>query len=242
MSLRKFKKFLAQMKKKTPLRAQVFARGDEASSSRSDRNSSSRATTSNASSSSGVDSARSLPLKIIPDERTNSLIVVADIEMTTKVRALAEQLDSSVDLSGGRFYVYRLKHADAEELSEIVNQLISGASDSDSGSTATRGSSLSRSAQGSNRSRSSATTSATSRLADALRRRRLLGDTSGQDSGKVQFEGEVSIAPDPATNSVIINASRTDYLRVKELIDEARRAATASTGRSNDPRSFTFEK
>lgn len=36
----------------------------------------------------------------------------------------------------------------------------------------------------------------------------------------MNFEGEVSVAADAATNSLVINASRTDYMKVKELIDE----------------------
>ena len=52
---------------------------------------------------------RTLPLKVIPDERTNSLLVVADNETTAKVAALVEKLDSPIDLSGGRFYVYNLR-------------------------------------------------------------------------------------------------------------------------------------
>jgi hypothetical protein len=39
-----------------------------------------------------------------------------------------------------------------------------------------------------------------------------------QSEGKVSFEGEVSIAPDPSTNSLIINAARPDYLKIKEVI------------------------
>lgn len=166
-----------------------------------------------------VEGSRTLPLKVIPDERTNSLIVVADEDSTAKVRALVEQLDSQVDLSGGRFFVYRLKHADAEALAEILGKLISGSE----GSTTpggTTGSSLTRSSRA---SASDATASVSQRVAAALQRRRALatgGQTNAAGGDRVNLEGEVSIAPDPATNSLVINASRGDYLRIKELIDE----------------------
>lgn len=42
----------------------------------------------------------------------------------------------------------------------------------------------------------------------------------GTDPSKVNFEGEVSVAPDPSTNSLIISSSRTDYLRLKQVIDQ----------------------
>src|SRR5206468_439716 len=93
---------------------------------------------------------RKLPLKVIPDERTNSLIIVADQEMTAKVRALAEQLDSPLDRSGGRFYVYRLKHADAEELAGILSALISGGTYEGNKNKKETGSSLRRSSRQNN--------------------------------------------------------------------------------------------
>ncbi len=165
-------------------------------------------------------SRRSLPLKIIPDERTNSLIVVADEAMTLRVQALAEQLDSEVDRSSGRFWVYRLQHADAEELSEILNNLISGAESSDTNSSATQGSSISRS-----RSSQSSTGNQRAQLARVLQRsRNLLRGRSAtaseqEDGGRVTLEGEVSIAPDPSTNSLIVNASKTDFQRIKEVVE-----------------------
>lgn len=167
-----------------------------------------------------IESRRTLPLKVIPDERTNSLIVLADPELTLRVRALVEQLDSPVDLGGGRFYVYRVQHADAEELAEIINAVISGAAPEETGAAPERrsGSSIARSQR---TTASTASLSPTARLAEALRQRRLArSGTTTEARGKVSFEGEVSIAPDPATNSLIINASRGDYERVKELIQD----------------------
>lgn len=175
-------------------------------------------------SSGGSVTRRALPLKIIPDERTNSLIVVADPELTLKVRALAEQLDSKVDLSGGGFWVYRLKHADAEELAEIINNVISGAGETSSSSSSTKktGSSISRSQSQSARGGSD-TPSNQARLRQAIERSRALirsqsGGGSQESGGRVSLEGEVSIASDPSTNSLIINASRTDYQRLEEVI------------------------
>lgn len=64
--------------------------------------------------------------KIISDERTNSVIVVADEDTTARIRALIAQLDSEVDRSGFRFYVYRCQHASAEELAEVLSGLAGG--------------------------------------------------------------------------------------------------------------------
>lgn len=157
---------------------------------------------------------RSLPFKVIPNERTNSIIIVADQEQTVKVRALIEQLDSQFDLSGGRFYVYRLKHADAEEVSDILERLISGSSDSESSASSSRGSSISRSRTQTTSDRNSVS----QRISQALSRRATVSGSNSQNEGKVNFEGEVAVAADPATNSLIINASRSDYGKVKEVL------------------------
>lgn len=197
------------------------------------------ATTPGSSASSSTSAKRALPLKVIPDERTNSVIVVADQETTLKVRAIVEQLDSKVDLSGGRFFVYRLKHADAEELADVLNAVISGGESSSSRRSSDRSTSSSGSSLSRRGSRNSLTRSSRSTFSDRSSGldRDTLGSTDrsargsysptvvtagGKDGqgGRVNFEGEVSIAADTATNSLIINASRADYLKVKEVLDE----------------------
>ncbi|MBL7663196.1 type II secretion system secretin GspD [bacterium] len=169
-----------------------------------------------------VEAGRALPLKIIPDERTNALIVVADSDMTTKVKALVEQLDSALDLSGGRFYVYKLKHADAEKLADVLNGVISGDGSSSSGDSSATNSKIGSSLSRINReNRQLAQTSAAERISQALRARSNTGSSGdGDKKGRVNFEGEVSVTADTATNTLIINASRTDYNRLKTLIDE----------------------
>ena len=69
------------------------------------------------------------------DERTNSIIVMANKTGMKKVKELIEQLDYYKDpeLAGG-IYVYKVKHGKAEELAETLNELIgTGVSQSSSG-------------------------------------------------------------------------------------------------------------
>ncbi len=65
-------------------------------------------------------------VRIITDERTNSLIVLAARAQLEEVRNLARKLDIPV-AGGGRVHVYYLQHADAEELAQTLSSLISGA-------------------------------------------------------------------------------------------------------------------
>ena len=69
------------------------------------------------------------------DERTNSIIVMANKTGMKKVKELIEQLDYYKDpeLAGG-IYVYKVKHGKAEELAGTLNELIgTGVSQSSSG-------------------------------------------------------------------------------------------------------------
>jgi general secretion pathway protein D len=65
------------------------------------------------------------PPRIITDDRTNSLIVLASRSRLEEIRDLVLRLD--VPVTGtGRIHVYYLKHADAEELTQTLNALLSG--------------------------------------------------------------------------------------------------------------------
>ncbi len=70
---------------------------------------------------------------ILPDERTNSLLVLASRSQIADIRDLIEKLDVPV-VGQGRIQVYYLKFADAEELSETLNALLGGSGSSGGGS------------------------------------------------------------------------------------------------------------
>jgi general secretion pathway protein D len=188
-------------------------------------------------------SARGLSPKIIPDQRTNSVIVVADDETTARIRALIAQLDSKVDLSGNKFYVYRCQHANAEELAQVLAGLVGGGS----GGSTTSGTGLGSGRQsnnsglsggafgsnangmqgnqspfGSQNNRRSGGSSAGPGLSGGGSRGNKLGVTS------TQLGDNISITADPATNSLIIAASKPDYEKIRTLlaqIDIKRRQA-----------------
>jgi general secretion pathway protein D len=64
-------------------------------------------------------------VRILTDDRTNSLIILSSRQNLEEIRAVITRLD--VPVSGqGRIHVYYLKHADAEELATTLSALISG--------------------------------------------------------------------------------------------------------------------
>jgi general secretion pathway protein D len=67
-----------------------------------------------------------VPSKVIADERTNVLILLADENAYLRVSALVKYLDVAVEGGAGRIQVYYLENGDAEEMANTLNGVISG--------------------------------------------------------------------------------------------------------------------
>lgn len=131
--------------------------------------------------------------KIIPDDRTNSVIVLASKRALTKVRELVGRLDRKLEAgTEGKIHVHYLKHANAKDLAQVLSTLTASsvtASRQAAGGTPLGGATPGRTAQ------------ATEITAE--------------------FEGGVKIAPDENTNALIITATAKDYNTLaKEVIDK----------------------
>ncbi len=74
-----------------------------------------------------VKGVRSQNIKIIPYERTNSLIVFAPKSNLEKIKKILKELDKDIPRGEGRIRVYYLQHANAEELVKVLNNLPGGA-------------------------------------------------------------------------------------------------------------------
>ncbi len=159
--------------------------------------------------------AQSREPKIIADERTNSIILVADEDTAARIRALISQLDSEVDRSGFRFYVYRCQHVSAEEVAEVLSALGGGGSSGGISSTSS-----------SQSSRSASQSSSQSRLASQRRtpgQSRSSSNSASATSSTINsaaFGDEVSITADPSTNALIIYSGKTDYQKIVELLEQ----------------------
>lgn len=134
-----------------------------------------------------------VPTKLMADERTNSLILLASEPAYLRVKALVDRLDVSVDVEGsGRIYVYQLENADAEEMATTLQTVITGVQPSPS-STGNN--------SRNNRGRSRAPTPA-----------------PGGAEGAAAFEGTVRVTQDKPTNSLVIVASFKDFLALRDVI------------------------
>jgi type II secretory pathway component GspD/PulD (secretin) len=121
------------------------------------------------------------------DDRTNSLLVLASRSQLEDIRTLVRKLD--VPLVGqGRIHVHYLRHADAEELAQTLNSMLTG-----------------------------------------QRPRGGAGRTGGAGGNQPQqlrsqvtalSEGGINLSADPATNSLVIQASKESYEALLQVIKQ----------------------
>ena len=89
----------------------------------------------------------SLGYKVIPDERTNCLIVMAPPLQMREIQDIVLKLDVVPPLATSRIHVYRLKNAQALEMVQVLNNLLNGGSGPTTLSPSTGKGSLGRSSR-----------------------------------------------------------------------------------------------
>lgn len=160
-------------------------------------------------------------VRVLPDERTNSLIVMCGVREMKAVRRLVSQLDVPLPPGSSKIHVYSLKYANAEELLPVLADLIGGRT----------GGNGSNSLEVPRRDRR---TTRESRFGDRQNSR--FGSRQGnrmptppsapqspQGGGRTtgsapEFGSEVTITADPATNALLISASPQDFETLAEVL------------------------
>jgi general secretion pathway protein D len=163
--------------------------------------------TSTSSSSTNVGSEGKYIEKIISDERTNSLILMANEEALEAVSALIADLDVDVDpASRAQIHVIYLEHAKAEDVSQVLANLTEGPRNSRN-SSARNNTRNSRSSK--NRNDRSKADSGKSDKA-----------SSTQPSAVAALESGVKITSDENTNSLVIIATPDQIRYLKQVIEK----------------------
>jgi general secretion pathway protein D len=135
--------------------------------------------------------------KIIPDERSNQLIVIANERAYARVLTLVKKLDVPIEGGDGRIHVYYCENANCDELAQTVGAVTG----------------IAVSGAGASRSRSRSNTSTPTPPTP--------GASTGQplQGANLLFEGEVRINFDRPTNSLIIVSSLKDYQSLRRVIE-----------------------
>lgn len=140
---------------------------------------------------------------VIPDERTNTLIIVGNNAGIAKIKSLIEKLDYRIrPEDAGGVNVYYVRHRDAKELETTLTGLAEeskkAASDASKGGIAAN--------------------PTTSPLRTGPGPGGELGITMG--SPQQIFGGDVRIKADPSTNSLLITASKQDHEIVLNILSK----------------------
>jgi len=132
--------------------------------------------------------------KVIPDDRTNKLIIIADEKSFERIMELVQQLDVPTAEEGGIHVVF-LKNANAEDLATTLSNLAQGKSGKGSGPA------------------SPVAIPGQPAMARPVA-------ASGTSATAELFTGEVKITADKAQNALVIQASGADIVTVRRLIDK----------------------
>ncbi|HXZ88377.1 MAG TPA: type II secretion system secretin GspD [Candidatus Binataceae bacterium] len=186
---------------------------------------------------------------IVPDERTNSLIVLAGPLQMHQIKELVRKLDIHPPNETFRIHVYHLKYAPAAEMVDVLNGLLGGGGGPTSLSPQTgrnslgRGSSLgllNGSAFGSGGFGGGsgygglsgagygggfgggAMGAGGSMMGLRGGGASTSGSTTASSGGArtADFENPVTVTADPATNSLVVSAAPQDYETLKRVIDQ----------------------
>lgn len=126
----------------------------------------------------------------IPDDRTNSIIVVGNKAGILRIRTLIARLDTTINLedSGGVF-VYYVKNGDAKKIATTLQGVTKDAAPK-------------------------ANTGGFGGMMGPMG-----GNPLANQSAEI-FGGDVKIQADETTNALVITASKTDYAMVKRILDQ----------------------
>jgi general secretion pathway protein D len=127
--------------------------------------------------------------KVIPDDQTNSLVVLANAAGYRQLRELVEKLDVKVT-DTGRIHVYYCEYAKAEDLASTLAALTGGGGAKKSPTK-------------------SATGGATNTPSPA---------TGSSSPVTAELDGGIKVTADVATNSLVITANSSDYQTLKRVI------------------------
>src|SRR5262249_38967211 len=162
-------------------------------------------------------------VRILPDERTNSLIVMSSPLDLKIVRRLVARLDAPLPPGTTKIHVYPLKYANAEEMLPVLADLIGARTGAGSGGGTINAPRRDRHPRRDERSARQSERSSSplgerfSPLVPPPAQPQAAPSVSG---AAPEFTSDVSTTADPATNSLLISAAQQDFDTLKKVIDQ----------------------
>ena len=157
-------------------------------------------------------------VRIIADTRSNRILVKGDAHSRNRIRGLIKTLDVvPADRLGG-LRVFRLKHASAKNMAQMLQGLVTGKSDGSSGSSSSYNSSSSSSSSTSNNSNSTSSTGGSSQPSINLSS---MGSSNNTDNKLSSFSaGGISIIADDTQNALIVKAEPALMREIESAVNQ----------------------
>ncbi len=140
--------------------------------------------------------------KIVPDDRTNSIVVLANGKGIEQLRSLVSKLDTPNASNSGNIHIYFSRNAVAEELAATLNNLLG------SGGSAS-----------STPARDTPNTNNPTNPSTPIVNTRTQARNSANNNG-VALEGQIKVVADKPTNSLVVRASAANYASLKKIIEK----------------------
>lgn len=142
--------------------------------------------------------------QIIADERTNSLLILANEEALKAVVALIEQIDVDVDpTSRAKINVVYLEHAKAEDVAQVLTNLAQSGNNSSSSNRNTRNTRLNRGRAGQPGAPGGAG-----------------GEGESKAAAVAAFDSGMRIASDENTNALVVIATNDEFDVISDVIEK----------------------
>lgn len=151
-------------------------------------------------------------VRIIADNRTNRILIKGDTQSRKRIRQLIEMLDvPAADRLGG-LKVFRLKHANAKNLAEILQGLVTGQAVTSSSSTSTNNNPISSILNNSSNNTNSSAGSSINLNSNS---------SNSAENNLTSFNGNgVSIIADTSQNALVVKADPQLMREIEVAIDQ----------------------
>jgi general secretion pathway protein D len=136
--------------------------------------------------------------KVLADERTNKLVVIADDKSFQRIKDLVDQLDLPT-AGEGQIHVIFMRNASAEDLAQTLSSLAQG--------------------QSSTRRQGNAPGAPAGPQFQPVQTPAGLGGTPGVTTANL-FAGDVKVTADKVSNALIVLASGSDFATIQRLVDK----------------------
>jgi general secretion pathway protein D len=153
-------------------------------------------------------------VRLIADPRSNRLLVKGDASSRKRIRSMSERL--------GGMRVFRLKHASAKNMAEMLQNLVMGQSSGGSGGSTSGRNSSSTNLNSQNNNLNAGATGANSSSGSSINLSSL-GNNSGNNSGSglTNFSaGGVSIIADESQNALIVKAEPSLMREIEGAVNQ----------------------